>query len=149
MDFNAILMIKLLLIIRYKFGYTVPNMRDHKRSCVQGAKYSCKQCGREYVTKQGLRHHTRVIHGPKHPAPDDVFVCPHCSKQYVVKKSMREHSITCSQNPNKKGPSTVGWRAVNARITLLAISRISTPIWPLAMGGRSTISEVLSGLLVT
>ena len=25
MDFNAILMIKLLLIIRYKFGYMVPN----------------------------------------------------------------------------------------------------------------------------
>ena len=26
MDFNATLMIKLLLIIRYKFGYTVPNI---------------------------------------------------------------------------------------------------------------------------
>ena len=54
--------------------------------------------------KQGLRQHARVTHGPKQPAPDEVFICPHCAKQYRVKKSMKEHATTCSQNPAKKGP---------------------------------------------
>ena len=32
MDFNATLMIKLLLTIRYKFGYTVPNIRIESKA---------------------------------------------------------------------------------------------------------------------
>ena len=79
-------------------------LRDHQKGCIQGSKFTCEECGWEYTTKQGLRQHARVTHGPDQPAPDEVFICPHCAKQYKVKKSMREHATTCSQNPAKKGP---------------------------------------------
>ena len=57
--------------------------------------------GRSMPLNRGLG---RVIHGPDHPAPDEVFMCPHCSRQFAVKKSMQEHATTCINNPNKKGP---------------------------------------------
>ena len=79
-------------------------LRDHQKGCIQGSKFTCEECGWEYVMKQGLRQHARVTHGPKQPVPDEAFICPHCDKQYRVKKSMREHATTCSQNPAKKGP---------------------------------------------
>ena len=66
--------------------------------------------------KQGLIQHARVTHGPKQPAPDEVFICPHCAKQYRVKKSMREHATTCSQNLAKKGLSSAGWRGISPMI---------------------------------
>ena len=79
-------------------------LREHQKGCVQGAKFTCQECGWEYAMKQGMRQHTRVTHGPECPAPDEVFICPHCGKQYGVKKSMRQHATTCSQNPDRKGP---------------------------------------------
>ena len=79
-------------------------LKVHQKGCIQGSKFICEGCGREYATKQGLRQHTRVTHGPEQPAPDEVFICPFCAKQFGVKKSMREHITTCSQNPAKKGP---------------------------------------------
>ena len=79
-------------------------LKAHQKSCIQGSKFICEECGWEYATKQGLRQHTRVTHGPEQPAPDEVFICPFCAKQFGVKKSMREHITTCSQNPAKKGP---------------------------------------------
>ena len=79
-------------------------LRDHQKGCIQGSKFTCEECGWEYVMKQGLRQHTRVTHGPEQPAPDEVFICPYCAKWFGVKKSMREHATTCSQNPAKKGP---------------------------------------------
>ena len=79
-------------------------LKAHQKSCIQGSKFICEECGQEYATKQGLRQHIRVTHGPGQPAPDEVFICPFCAKQFGVKKSMREHITTCSQNPAKKGP---------------------------------------------
>ena len=79
-------------------------LKAHQKVCVWGSKFICEGCGHEYATKQGLRQHTRVTHGPEQPAPDEVFVCPFCAKQFGVKKSMRENITTCSQNPAKKGP---------------------------------------------
>ena len=79
-------------------------LKAHQKGCIQGSKFTCEGCGHEYVTKQGLRQHTRVTHGPEQPAPDEVFICPYCAKWFGVKKSMREHATTCSQNPAKKGP---------------------------------------------
>ena len=79
-------------------------LRDHQKGCIQGSKFTCEECGQEYVTKQGLRQHTRVSHSPEQPMPDEVFICPYCAKWFGVKKSMREHATTCSQNPAKKGP---------------------------------------------
>ena len=78
-------------------------LKAHQKGCIQGFKFTCEGCGHEYVTKQGLRQHTRVTHGPEQPAPDEVFICPFCAKWFGVKKSMREHVTTCSQNPAKKG----------------------------------------------
>ena len=53
MDFNATLMIKLLLIIRYKFGYTVPNTLISQQSGTsattqpqQLTDVQCKKCGK-------------------------------------------------------------------------------------------------------
>ena len=60
-------------------------LRDHQKGCIQGSKFTFEECGWEYTTKQGLRQHTRVTHGPEQPAPDDIFICPHCAKQYRVK----------------------------------------------------------------
>ena len=74
-------------------------LRDHQKGCIQGSKFTCEECGWEYTTKQGLRQHTRVTHGPEQPVPDEVFVCPYRAKQYRVKKSMREHATISSQNP--------------------------------------------------
>ena len=79
-------------------------LKAHQKGCIQGSKFTCEGHGHEYATKQGLRQHTRVTHGPEQPAPDEVFVCPFCAKWFGVKKSMREHVTTCSQNPAKKGP---------------------------------------------
>ena len=79
-------------------------LKAHQKGCIQGSKFTCEGCDHEYVTKQGLRQHTRVTHGPEQPAPDEVFVCPFCAKWFGVKKSMREHVTTCSQNTAKKGP---------------------------------------------
>ena len=79
-------------------------LKAHQKGCIQGSKFICEECGQEYATKQGLRQHTRVTHGPEQPAPDEVFICPFCAKRFGVKKSMREHITTCSQNPAKKGP---------------------------------------------
>ena len=79
-------------------------LKAHQKGCIQGSKFICEECGWEYATKQGLRQHIRVTHGPEQPAPDEVFICPFCAKRFGVKKSMREHITTCSQNPAKKGP---------------------------------------------
>ena len=79
-------------------------LKAHQKGCIQGSKFICEGVWLEYATKQGLRQHTRVSHGPEQPAPDEVFICPFCAKQFGVKKSMREHITTCSQNPAKKGP---------------------------------------------
>ena len=79
-------------------------LKAHQKGCIQGSKLICEECGQEYATKQGLRQHTRVTHGPEQSAPDEVFICPFCAKQFGVKKSMREHITTCSQNPAKEGP---------------------------------------------
>ena len=79
-------------------------LKAHQKGCIQGSKFICEECGQEYATKQGLRQHTKVTHGPEQPALDEVFVCPFCAKRFGVKKSMREHITTCSQNPAKKGP---------------------------------------------
>ena len=79
-------------------------LKAHQEGCIQGSKFTCEGCGHEYATKQGLRQHTRVTHGPEQPVPDEVFICPFCAKWFGVKKSMREHVTSCSQNPAKKGP---------------------------------------------
>ena len=92
-------------------------LRDHQKGCIQESKFTCEECGWEYVTKQGLRQHTRVTHGPEQPVPDEVFICPYCAKQFGIKKSMREHATTCSQNPAKKGLSSARWRGVSPMIT--------------------------------
>ena len=55
-------------------------LRDHQKGCIQGAKFTCKECGWEYTMKQGLRQHARVTHGPEQPVPDEVFICPYCTK---------------------------------------------------------------------
>ena len=57
-------------------------LKDHQKGCIQGSKFNCEECGQEYVTKQGLRQHTRVTHGPEQPVPDEVFICPYCAKQF-------------------------------------------------------------------
>ena len=59
-----------------------PHVKAHQKGCIQGSKFTCEGCGHEYVTKQGLRQHTRVTHGPEQPAPDEVFVCPFCAKWF-------------------------------------------------------------------
>ena len=61
-------------------------LKAHQKGCIQGSKFICEGCGQEYATKQGLRQHTRVTHGPEQPVPDEVFVCPFCAKQFGVKK---------------------------------------------------------------
>ena len=66
-------------------------LKAHQKGCVQGSKFTCEGCGHEYATKQGLRQHTRVTHGPEQPVPDEVFICHFCAKQFGFKKSMREH----------------------------------------------------------
>ena len=43
--------------------------RAHQQGCIQGSKFTCEECDQEYVTKQGLRQHTRVTHGPEQPVP--------------------------------------------------------------------------------
>ena len=48
-------------------------LKAHQKGCIQGSKFICEECGWEYATKQGLRQHTRVTHGPEQPAPDEVF----------------------------------------------------------------------------
>ena len=55
-------------------------LKAHQKGCIQGSKFICEGCGREYVTKQGLRQHTRVTHGSEQPVPDEVFICPFCAK---------------------------------------------------------------------
>ena len=55
-------------------------LKVHQKGCIQGSKFTCEWCGQEYATKQGLRQHTRVTHGPEQPVPDEVFICPLCAK---------------------------------------------------------------------
>ena len=43
-------------------------LKAHQKGCIQGSKFICEECGQEYATKQGLRQHTRVTHGPEQPA---------------------------------------------------------------------------------
>ena len=54
-------------------------LKAHQKGCIQGSKFIFEDCGQEYATKQGLRQHTRVTHGPEQPAPDEVlhlsFLC--------------------------------------------------------------------------
>ena len=78
-------------------------LKAHQKGCIQGSNFTCEGCGHEYVTKQGLRQHTRVVvlnslHQMR--SSSVLFV----QKQFGVKKSMREHITTCSQKPAKKGP---------------------------------------------
>ena len=89
-----------------KCGKVLANRRMHARhtaSCVQGKKVECPDCGKQYVSTQGLKQHQKAKHGAD--APDEgTYVCPYCGKQYHIKKSWAEHKPYCEANPNRKGP---------------------------------------------
>ena len=86
-------------------GKVLANRRMHARhtaSCVQGKKVECLDCGKQYVSTQGLKQHQKTKHGAD--APDEgTYVCPYYGKQYHIKKSWAEHKPYCETNPNWKG----------------------------------------------
>ena len=89
-----------------KCGKVLANRRMHARhtaSCVHGKKVECLDCGKQYVSTQGLKQHQKAKHGADTP-DEGTYVCPYCGKQYHIKKSWAEHKPYCEANPNRKGP---------------------------------------------
>ena len=117
-------------------------LKAHQKGCIQGSKFICEECGWEYATKQGLRQHIRVTHGPEQPAPDEVFICPFCAKQFGVKKSMREHITTCSQNPAKKGPFFCWVEGCKSCHHPFSRMKNWMPIWPPVMAGKNNFNKL-------
>ena len=66
----------------------------HTASCVQGKKVECPDCGKQYVSTQGLNQHQKAKHDAYTP-DEGTYVCPYCGKQYHIKKSWAEHKPHC------------------------------------------------------
>ena len=63
------------------------NLNKHKKICHEGGdyKYSCKQCNKDFSTKQSLKRHTFSVHlGQKH-------TCEQCSKCFTTQSSLSIH----------------------------------------------------------
>ena len=93
-----------------KCGKVLANRRMHSRhtaSCVQGKKVECLDCGKQYVSTQGLKQHQKAKDGADTP-DEGMYVCPYYAKEYHIRKSWAENKPYCEANPNRKGPFFAG-----------------------------------------
>ena len=70
------------------------NFTRHVKHCGE-KKYSCEDCGKVFLRKDGVKRHSQKAH-PQRPTSKE-FTCQKCSKTFTYEATLKLHKQTCGQ----------------------------------------------------